>query len=113
MYKLTQTKAILRLSDGATIPAEPANTDYVAFLDWKAAGNMPEPADVPDPNIAVLAEIDRIETENKAGRGVREFILEILEENAGALGVDPLENILYRKAKAVDDQIRALREKLK
>jgi hypothetical protein len=43
-YQLTQGDIILRLSDNAFIPPDEANTDYVAYLAWVAAGNMPEPA---------------------------------------------------------------------
>jgi hypothetical protein len=36
---------IIRLSDGATIPFDPDNTDYQAFLLWKSEGGVPTPAD--------------------------------------------------------------------
>ena len=48
-YQLTQTECILRLSDSAWIPPDPANTDYAAYLEWVAAGNTPEPAPEPEP----------------------------------------------------------------
>jgi hypothetical protein len=46
-YQLTQGDTILRITDGAFIPADPANTDFAAYLAWLAAGNEPEPAPEP------------------------------------------------------------------
>ena len=50
MYKLNQNStSITRVADGASIPADMGNTDYVAFLNWLAEGNTPEPADIVPP----------------------------------------------------------------
>ena len=49
--KTTNQTQILRLSDSAWIPFDPANTDYQAYLAWLAEGNTPEPADNPQQGV--------------------------------------------------------------
>ena len=47
------SEAIIRVDDGACIPADPANTDYAQYLQWLSEGNNPEPADpiiIPTPS---------------------------------------------------------------
>ena len=44
MYQLTNGDTILRLTDNAFIPPDPANTDYAAYLAWVEEGNTPDPS---------------------------------------------------------------------
>jgi hypothetical protein len=37
--------AVVRIIDTATIPFDPANTDFLEYQKWLAAGNTPIPAD--------------------------------------------------------------------
>lgn len=46
MYRISETpthRSIFRVADCSWIPADPANTDYQAYLEWVAEGNEPEP----------------------------------------------------------------------
>ena len=51
MYKLiksslsNQVNSVLRLSDSACIPFDPANTDYQQYLKFLEEGGQPLPAD--------------------------------------------------------------------
>lgn len=120
MYKLTLAGSIFRKSDGAYIPVDEANTDYQQYLLDVENGAEVEPADLPDPKEEIKAEIVRIEQETMVPRVVRESLLTFAEvlaaQQAAKLGVpvDALlaQNIAYVRAKAIDDQIKTLREQL-
>jgi hypothetical protein len=63
-YKLTQSGTVLRLKDGASIPPNMDNIDWVEYQKWLALGNLPAPANpvvppIPDP-------IDELRTALKA-----------------------------------------------
>jgi hypothetical protein len=51
MYKLCKdflgniANCCIRTSDNASIPFDPANTDYQAYLKWLEEGNTPLPAE--------------------------------------------------------------------
>lgn len=54
MYKLSKLNSftknqdsVLRTVDNATIPFDPSNIDYQAYLKWLSEGNEPLPADEP------------------------------------------------------------------
>lgn len=109
MYKLSTTPNIIRLSDGACIPADPANNDYAEYLRWVGEGNAPEPADVPDPKQEALSKISGLESQTLLPRVTREFILGAVKAEAQKAGLDPMALPAYVKLKALDDQIIALR----
>ena len=45
LVKVEKEYAIQRLSDGAFIPFDPANSDAAEFAKWLQDGNRPEPAE--------------------------------------------------------------------
>ena len=48
MYKLAKAMSqefVIRLADNTSIPFDPDNVDYQAYLRWIAEGNEPLPAD--------------------------------------------------------------------
>jgi hypothetical protein len=51
---LPGTGTILRRSDGAQIPTDPANLDYQTYLAWVADGNTPDPVP-PNPTDTTFA----------------------------------------------------------
>lgn len=59
MYQLTNYTNIIRLSDSASIPVDPANTDYAQYLIWTSKGNTPfpyvEPA-APPPTVVTMVQ---------------------------------------------------------
>ena len=59
-----------------TIPFDPANTDYAAFLTWVEAGNTPEPA--PEP----VAPVELTPAEKLAASGLT------VDELKALLGLD-------------------------
>jgi hypothetical protein len=48
MYRLTKGTEILR-SDGALIPVDPKNVDYIDYVAWLSAGHTPDPVAPPTP----------------------------------------------------------------
>lgn len=59
MYRLTNGSEVLRITDGALIPADSANTDYKRYLAWIAAGNRASPYVPPVPQSVTPLQASR------------------------------------------------------
>jgi hypothetical protein len=57
VYQLTQLSGVIRISDNAFIPDAPNNTDWQAYQQWVAEGNVPDP--VPSSVLAVEVRAQR------------------------------------------------------
>lgn len=111
MYKLhSSALAVVRVSDGATIPASASNRDYVDYLAWVALGNTPGPADDSTAQQRAQAQIDAKERETLLPREVRESLLALIDN----LPPGKQTQLAATKAKvrAVDAEIATLRAKL-
>lgn len=98
MYKLNQN-SITRLSDSASIPTDPANTDYAQYLQWLSEGNTPTPADpLPNPRKAEIQQrLTQIDQESiramrskqlARGKPADDTKLTALDDEADALRVE-------------------------
>ena len=80
-YKLERDGGVFSYARNASIPAAPTNTDYAAYLEWQAAGGVPDPVDPPttaEVNAPVLAQISALDV----------FIPRGLEDLIAASGFD-------------------------
>jgi hypothetical protein len=55
-YQLSPSGGVTRLDDGAAIPEDPNNRDWIAYQEWLADGNTPDPAPAVDPRPAQYAQ---------------------------------------------------------
>ena len=60
MYKLTNGKEVIKISDGLTIPSDPQNSDRQIYDRWLANGGVPIPADPIVPNPVISIELDLV-----------------------------------------------------
>lgn len=68
-YRLTSSDIIMRIADGAFIPADPDNRDRAEYEAWLAEGGVPDPAEIPTlPPVRVVTVLqfrDRLTAEEE------------------------------------------------
>lgn len=79
-YVLTANDAVIRRQDGARIPDDQSNRDWVAFQDWLAAGG------VPDPYIPPVIKISTITPRQARLALLQSNLLETVEDRINQIG---------------------------
>ena len=64
-YQLTAIDSVLRTADGAYIPNDPANRDWVEYQAWLADGGVPDPYVPPPAPTAPQADDIMFDHENR------------------------------------------------
>jgi len=84
-YELTEG-TIIKRSDGAFIPNDPANRDYAEYQEWLKAGNTPTPYTPPAPEpVKSLTPKEKLE---RAGLSLDEFA-QLIDEAQSIIKHDP------------------------
>lgn len=92
MYRLTNGSEVLRIADGAVIPADPANTDYKRYQAWVTAGNRAAP---------YVASVPQSVTPLQASRAL--LLAGLLDDVEAAIAIADRETQLaWQKATAVE-----------
>lgn len=89
MYKIVTEETILRMEDGAYIPRDPENVDYLAFLEWEDQGGKILP---PDPPPVYIPQ------EVSAGQAYAALMAAGLYDEVEAWAAHPDTNVLHRLA---------------
>lgn len=115
MYKLTNQNSVVRIADGAIIPFDQGNVDFIEYMDWLKEGHTPAPADVPSGNAVIDEQIADIEQANPiTHRTHREFMIGVQTMLAGVLNItvdqlldpqDPHYSHAYARFVSVNQQI--------
>jgi hypothetical protein len=118
IYKLTENNYIYR-GDNTLVPISEFNIDYAQYLIWLSEGNTPEPADpiiLPSANELIIAQIAEMEQSDLTNRGSRELMLRLMQKEGTAQGLSEEQLMadvpFYRKLKARDEEISALRRQI-
>lgn len=97
MYTVLPT--CIQRADGASIPPDPANTDYAAYLEWLAAGNIPDfPPPTPHPVLVEQAK-ERIREERQPIL----LVLSDLQSTANTLGEQATAQVIEAAKQALRD----------
>lgn len=79
-YKLTKTATVVRLSDLASIPNDPANTDRQQYDAWLTAGNTPQTPD--EPTLTQLQAAYRADIDAQANATRQKYVTFIAAQDA-------------------------------
>ena len=109
-YQLTATDStVIRTSDGATIPNDPANRDYVAYQQWLADGGVPDPYVAPPPAPPVVDANARLDAGISAAINAAEAVRNTLHAMPNTFNAANFQQFLIQ-AKALSDAFVAMLE---